>query len=75
MVKILEEMSSARVEAKPKAWPQLKDGLDQLDANDADSMTSMEDELEAMLAQVKAKKAAALAQDGFPLRSMTRDPN
>ena len=70
VVKILEEMSGARVEKKNKAWPNLQTVLD--DTEDLESVQSAEMELNALMAQVKAKKAQ-LQEREFPLRSLTSD--
>jgi len=71
VVKILEEMSSARVESKPQAWPHLKESF--ADADSLESVTSVEEELEILMARVKAKKAQLSSEPSFPLRSMTTD--
>ena len=74
VVKILEEMSGARVEAKPNTWPSLKGMVE--NSEDLESVISAELELEALMKQVSAKKAQLQeGSRGFPLRSMTVDPS
>jgi hypothetical protein len=72
-------MSGARLEQKNTAWPNIKAGetMSFDVGDDLESVGSTEMELEALLAQVRAKKTQLEEETGgrtgFPLRGMTAD--